>query len=117
MTVDEDPNETISVPDTLDILNVTVHSISERRISIPIQIETDHNTEKTHALVDCGAEGLFIDKSITHKWKRQPINPIKVRNVDGTLNIEGEIDKKCLITFDMNGRTMTEWFLVSTLGS
>ena len=64
MTVDEDPNETISVPDTLDILNVTVHSISERRISIPIRIETDHNTEKTHALVDCGAEGLFIDKSM-----------------------------------------------------
>src|SRR6266576_18889 len=117
MTVDEDPNETISVPDTLDILNVTVHSISERRISIPIEIETDHNTEKTHALVDCGAEGLFIDKSIAHKWKRQPINPIKVRNVDGMLNIEGEIDKKCLITFDMNGRTMTEWFLVSALGS
>ncbi len=117
MTVDEDPNETISVPDTLNILNVTVHSISERRISIPIRIETDHNTEKTHALVDCGAEGLFIDKSIAHKWKRQPINPIKVRNVDGTLNIEGEINEKCLITFDMNGRNMTEWFLVSALGS
>ena len=33
------------------------------------------------------------------------------------LNIEGEIDEKCLITFDMNGRTMTEWFLVSALGS
>ena len=80
MTVDEDPNETIS--NTLDILNVTVHSISERRISIPIWIETDHNTEKTHALVDCGAEGLFIDKSIAHKWKQQPINPIKVRNVE-----------------------------------
>src|SRR6266576_2315896 len=36
MTVDEDPNEMISVPDTIDILNVTVHLISERRISIPI---------------------------------------------------------------------------------
>jgi hypothetical protein len=68
-------------------------------------------------LSTAGAEGLFIDKRIAHKWRKQKLpRPIGVRNVDGTPNKEGEIKERCLITFDMNGKRMTEWFSVTVLG-
>ena len=114
MTVDE----VSDTPDsTLNISHVTVQSISKRRLSVPIKIETENNTENLVALVDCGAEGIFIDKRIAHKWrKRKTPRPIRVYNVDGTINKEGEIDEQCLITFKMNGKCMTEWFYVSAIG-
>ena len=42
--------------------------------------------------------------------------PIKVRNIDGTYNKGGSITEKCLINLTINGRTITEWFYVTTLG-
>ena len=115
MSVDDTPDTTISTTN-IDISHVTVRSTSNRRISIPITVETSDHTEKIHALIDCGAEGLFIDKSIANKWRKQKIKPIRVQNVDGTLNSEGEIKERCSITFDMNGKRMTEWFSVTALG-
>jgi hypothetical protein len=55
--------------DSLDLSHVTVRSISNQRFSIPIKVETVENTEEITALIDSGAEGLFIDKSIAHKWR------------------------------------------------
>ena len=70
MTVDDFPIPTDSTPtDNLDLSHVTVQSISNRRFSIPIKVETVENTEEITALIDCGAEGLFIDKSNAHKWR------------------------------------------------
>src|SRR3979411_3031560 len=40
-------------------------------------------TTENHALLDTGAEGLFVDKRIA-QMKRKLITPLKVRNVDGT---------------------------------
>ena len=45
------------------IQNVTVRSSSNKRFTIPIMIENTENTEDAHALIDCGAEGLFVDAS------------------------------------------------------
>ena len=45
------------------IQNVTVQSPSNKCFTIPITIETTENTENAHALIDCGAEGLFVDAS------------------------------------------------------
>jgi hypothetical protein len=74
LTVDSAPETTDSTPmDSLDISHVTVHSISERRISVPIRVESGENTENLNALIDCGAEGLFIDKRIAHKWRKQKL--------------------------------------------
>ena len=47
------------------IQNVTVQSPSNKHFTIPIMIETTENTEDTYALIDCGAEGLFINASYT----------------------------------------------------
>jgi hypothetical protein len=68
LTVDNVPETTDSTQmDSLDISHVTVHSISKQRISVPIRVETGENTENLNALIDCRAEGLFIDKRIAHK--------------------------------------------------
>ena len=65
MTVDVNP----IVPDScnnLAIQNVIVCLTNHKHFSILIMIESENTTEQTTALVDCGAEGLFIDTSITH---------------------------------------------------
>ena len=73
-------------------------------------------TEPLNALIDCGAEGLFIDKKIASNWTKKNIQPIRVRNVDGTENVDGRITEKCLITFYICGKRLTEWFYVTVLG-
>ena len=103
--------------DSLNLSHVTVWSISNQQFSIPIKVETVENTEEITALVDCGAEGLVIDKSITHKWRKGILKtPIKVRNVDGTYNENGAITERCLIPFRIKDKTMTEWFYVTPIG-
>jgi hypothetical protein len=102
---------------SLDLSHVTVRSISNRRFSIPIKVETIENTEEFATLIDCRAEGLFINKSIAHKWRKSILNsPIKVRNVDGTYNENGAITERCLIPFRIKDKIMTKWFYVTTLG-
>src|SRR6266576_3814410 len=117
LTVEDAPKMDSTPIDEINISHVTVCSISNRRISIPIMVETNDNTERFTALIDCGAEGLFIDKGISHKWQKQKTKPTKVQNIDGTPNIEGEITEQSLITFNMNGKCMTEWFSITALGN
>jgi hypothetical protein len=118
LTVDNTPIPMDSTPmDSLDLSHITVRSISNRQFSIPIKVETVENTEEITALIDSGAEGLFIDKSIAHKWRRSILkSPIKVKNVDGTYNKNGAITERCLIPFRINNRIMTKWFYVTALG-
>ncbi len=68
LTVEDAPKMDSTPIDKINISHVTVRSISNRRISIPITVETNDNTEKFTALIDCRAEGLFINKGISHKW-------------------------------------------------
>ena len=118
LTVDSIPILMDSTPmDSLDLSHVTVRSISNRQFSILIKVETVENTEEITALVDCGVEGLFIDKFITHQWRKSILKTlIKVRNVDGTYNENGAITERCLIPFRIKDKTMTEWFYVTTIG-
>ena len=118
LTVDNIPIPMDSTPmDSLDLSHVTVQSISNQQFSIPTKVETVENTEEITALVDCGAEGLFIDKSITHKWRKSILKTlIKVRNLDGTYNENRVITERCLIPFRIKDETMTEWFYVTMIG-
>ena len=103
--------------DSLNLSHVTVWPISNRWFSILIKVETVENTEEITTLVDCGAEGLFIDKSIVHKWRKSILKTlIKVRNVDGTYNENGAIMERCLISFRIKDKTMTEWFYIMMIG-
>ena len=112
LAVDNIPIPMDSTPmDSLDLSHVTVQSISNQQFSIPIKVETVENTEEITALVDCGAEGLFIDKSIVHKWRKSILKAlIKVRNVDGTYNKNGVIMERCLIPFRIKDEIMrSDW--------
>jgi hypothetical protein len=112
MTVDEPLDE-----EEIVIQNVTVRSMSNERFSIPITIETKNNTENAQALIDSGAEGLFVDVSYASKWRKHPLKrPIQVQNIDGSINTNGDINKKCLITFRSGDKEMTEWFYVTATG-
>ena len=110
MTVDEPLEEII-------IQNVTVQSPSNKCFTIPITIESTENTEDAHTLIDCGAEGLFIDASYTKQWRKEPLkHQIRVRNVDGMINTNGNIKEKCLIMFRIGDEEMTEWFHITNTG-
>ena len=99
------------------IQNVTVQSPSNKRFTILITIETTENTENAHALIDCGAEGLFVDASYAKRWRKELLkHQIRVRNVNGTINANGNIKEKCLITFRIGDEEMTEWFHVTNTG-
>src|SRR5258708_7080632 len=110
ISVDGDPK------DPIDINGVTVKSLANKHFTIPISIKSE-NTEETTALIDSGAEGMFINISIAQKWRKTSlVKPVKVQNVDGTANTNGEIKEKCLITIDCQGKEMTDWFYVMALG-
>src|SRR5258705_2565889 len=100
----------------MNINGVIVKSLTNKCFTIPISIKSE-NTEETTALIDSGAEGMFIDISITQKWRKTSlVKPVKVQNIDGTTNTNGEIKEKCLITIDCQGKEMTDWFYVMALG-
>ena len=72
-----------------EILSVITCSNSESRIFIPVEITLRSKNVGTKALVDSGAEGLFIDHKFVEKHGIQT-NPVRqtvqAQNVDGTMN-------------------------------
>jgi hypothetical protein len=70
-------------------------------------------------MIDCGAEGNFIDKTYTAIMgikKTALARPIKVRNVDGTFNKAGTITHYVNVTLDIGERKRNERLLVTKLG-
>jgi hypothetical protein len=45
---------------------------------------------ENNALLDTGAEGLFVDEKVAKK-RRKLLTPLRVRNVDGSNNQAGHI--------------------------
>ena len=77
--------------------------------------ETDRNTEPLNACTNYGAERRFNNsKQSTSSWRKQKIRPIKAQNDNGTINVDGKITEKCLITLDIQGRHLTEQFYATT---
>jgi hypothetical protein len=74
---------------------------------------------KTHALVDSGATGYFIDKEFIKKHglkTKRLLFPITVRNVDDTENIAVRIREKVEVNFTILERRMKAVFYITTLG-
>ncbi|RXW20770.1 hypothetical protein EST38_g5090 [Candolleomyces aberdarensis] len=90
---------------------------------IPIILLSDWSSEKKavelKALIDCGAEDVFIDQTFAHKH-RFPLTrlkkPMKVFNVDGTPNKEGRITHFTRLKLTINGKKKRTAFLVTRLG-
>ena len=69
--------------------------------------------------LDCGATGKFIDQNYAKYkgLKTEPLKePIKVYNVDGTLNKRGTIRQYVDLNIEIHGKTCKERFLVTGLG-
>lgn len=90
---------------------------------IPISLLCTNSEESrnvdTNALIDCGAEGTFIDQNFV-RINRIPVTrlkkPIEVFNVDGTPNKRGEITRYTRLKVTVKGRKRRILFLVTGLG-
>jgi hypothetical protein len=69
--------------------------------------------------LDCGATGKFIDQNYAKDkgLNTKPLeNPIKVYNVDGTLNKRGTIRRYVDLNIEIHGRICKERFFITGLG-
>ena len=77
-------------------------------------------TVNTPVLLDTGARGNFMNKSYA-KWNKlllYPLNtPITPRNIDGSLNQEGEITHYTWVRAKMDGRSSLVQLLITNLGN
>jgi hypothetical protein len=81
--------------------------------------ELPHKSVETTALIDCGAEGLFMNKNFARTIQVPPtrlVEPITVFNADGTKNQEGKVTHFAMTKGHVNGRQLTARFLLSNLG-
>jgi len=92
-----------------------------REINLKITITTldTHDTIGFMALLDSGATGLFIDRGFVHRngLKTRALDqPIKVYNVDGTLNQGGSITEEITLMISHKGHKEKAVFEVCDLG-
>jgi len=72
------------------------------------------------ALIDCGADGVFMHKKFAEKNRLSMITleqPIKVRNVDGTPNVNGDIIHMVRMELSIQGRTHMQDFLITNIAA
>ena len=89
-------------------------------MSIPIVLESESSGQVgTTALIDSGAEGLFINKVFACYMGielKTLMKPIKVFNVDGTWNKTGYITEYCDVDLKIHCRTRSQRLLATGLG-
>jgi hypothetical protein len=74
---------------------------------------------ETHALLDSGAGGTFIDQNYVRKLQLETqllTTPVKARNVDGTENKRGTIKSYVDLQIKIGDRLFDEHFYVTGLG-
>jgi hypothetical protein len=113
---------TSAPPITLSIANCLVARVERNTMYLPMKIssEKQKNIEIVEeGFLDCGATGKFIDQNYAKDkgLNTEPLwKPIKVYNVDGTLNKRGTIRRYVDLNIEVHGRTRKERFLVTGLG-
>ena len=106
---------------TCNIDTVCMVDPNESHFYLPISLQGSRtNKIFTAAMVDSGATALFIDrKFVTDNWiPTFPLKKsIKVRNIDGTENTAGRIERCARMKMEIEG--YEEWtdFLVTDIGS
>jgi len=93
----------------------------EREVMIDAKLTTldTHDTISVKSLLDSGATGLFIDREFVHKnglTTRALPYPIKVYNIDGTLNQGGSITEEITLMMSYKGHKERAVFEVCDLG-
>jgi len=99
-----------------------IHSAKiEKEIMLRVGLRTidSHKIEEVDALLDSGATGLFID----HAWlcqkkitTRKLEHPIKVYNINGSVNRGGSITEEVTLILSYQGHKECAVFKVCDLG-
>ena len=108
-----------SVTAPLTICSVLVTDPGQQSIRVPVTI-TRRKTIETKALIDCGAQGVFIDRDFVdkHNIPTAPLKePIDAKNVDGTQNKAGKITHFTWLDTTIGGHTRKTRFLIAGLGN
>jgi len=97
----------------------TTRSQSELMINVGLCTIDTHHMVDVKALLDSGATGMFIDKKFAegNGIAMRPLNkPIRVYNVDGTLNQGGSITHEVTLMISHKGHKEKAVFEVYDLG-
>ena len=111
--------ESTSTLARISISSVLLADTRELSMRIPISAKVGERTVETKALIDCGAQGCFLDQDFVkkHQIPTFPLSkPIPANNVDGTLNKKGDILEATWLEVNLKGRTERIRFLISGLG-
>ena len=88
-------------------------------INMPFSFQTAHATAEEVALLDSGATENFLDYETWKRMKigRRPlVKTIKLYNVDGTENKQGEMTHRCQLRIKYNGKENLQDFYITNLG-
>ena len=91
-------------------------------LKTPIMCKTtrDNKIVVTKILLDSGAGGMFMNTNFARKHNVQlyPLeNPITPKNVDGSLNLDGQITHYTWIRYKLGGTWVMERLNVTRLGA
>jgi len=99
-----------------------IHSAKiEKEIMLRVGLRTidSHKVEEVDTLLDSGATGLFIDHAWLHQNKittQKLEHPIKVYNIDRSVNQEGSITEEVTLILSYQGHKECTVFEVCDLG-
>lgn len=101
-------------------IRLLINSINDNQaLRIPITFSYNNKIHKATALLDTGAEGLFIDRKLVEKLHLKTIklrHPLRPKNVDGTLNNAGRITSYAPLQVKLGNQQYAMRFYVTTLG-
>src|ERR1700752_1584722 len=109
-------------PVTLSISHCLVAQVDRNTMYLPMRISSEKQKEieiVEEGFLDCGATGKFIDQIYARSkgLELEPLDkPIKVYNIDGTMNKRGTIRYYTDLNIEIHGKTCKERFLVTGLG-
>lgn len=87
---------------------------------IPIKLNVGNKSVETKALIDSGAEGMFINSKLIDEkgFKTLPLScPITAKNVDNTINKQSLITRFTRQIFSIGEKRYLDQFLVTNTGN
>jgi hypothetical protein len=108
-----------TVPSFLNSVIISKTKEVKSHFHISCYLKGRHRTVKVAAMVDSGATALFIDKMYTESqkmWQVPVEHPIRLHNIDGTLNEAGSITHKVKLSLKVGQDEETFKFYVTSLG-
>jgi len=105
---------------TQAIANRSVYIAKNSSIQIPIECRIRDQTLALKALLDSGATECFLNTNKVRELdlpKKKLNKPKEVRNVDGTLNVDGSITHETFLKVRLNGKEKTLRFYLANIGN